>query len=232
MIGHIQLIGRLGVFLAIGLLVFRKRADYKFHKSIMVALASGLVALGVGHLLCGRLGWYTLLAAICSFLALDLLVSRDVFWRTWSIGVAGFALFCAVDFGFTELQSTLDADKAPKAFVVSVYEQLSGNEFPEGADPEKGNSLHAARRPATGGRGLLSLFPSEPDWHKAGGSIEIAGTARNGAGRVVVSVNGDLKEVGDTVSVRMKGWQYRWRIRQETSGRIALDGLDVRPSSS
>ncbi len=71
------------------------------------------------------------------------------------------------------------------------------------------------------------LMTSGSDWDGPAALLHVSGTSQMGA-KTVALINGDLKEVGDSVEVSYGGRIYQWKLKEvKASGKVRLERVDI-----
>ena len=69
----------------------------------------------------------------------------------------------------------------------------------------------------------------EASWEAAKKTLVLSGTISAGNGNFTAMVNGEVLDVNDTVSVRVKKKTYQWRVHAISKHDIEYERLGIQP---
>jgi hypothetical protein len=182
-------------------LVAKHEADYSFAKVAMVTAVTSLGAFLIQIFLFEMIGWFTIGLVFLLTAAMIMTFCWVRLWKT-VIVVTLFCLFhVGIEIGVDGVQEHFFPDNS------------------EGADSTQTSTQTNA----------ISVAKIETGWEAAKKMLLLSGTMSAGNGDFTAMVNGEVLEVNDTVSARVKTKTYQWRVRAISKHDIKYERLGIQP---
>ena len=189
------------ILCAILYLVAKHEADYSFAKVAMVTAVTGLGAFLIQLFLFDMIGWFTIGLV---FLLTAAMIMTFCWVRLWKTVIV-VTLFCLFHVGI-------------EIGVDGVQEHFFPDDS-EGADSTQTSAQTSA----------IDVAEIETGWEAAKATLVLSGTMSAGNGEFTAMVNGEVLEVNDTVSARVKTKTYQWRVRAISKHDIKYERLGIQP---
>jgi len=248
-----QIFIQAGVLCLLLYLIAKHEADYSFTKVAMVTAGIMAGTLLLDALLSERLGWFSILPQL-GFIAFMIMTFCWIsFWKSIVVVLIFSALHVALALGVAAIDrkmnetvdSAMPVQKEDYEMAKEFMEEVFGGPMtaeeqvpaaprvpsappvpvPVAASPQPQGGPEVSRPvPRTETRREQPARTPSGPWIKAKRKLVLSGTMREGSGKYVAIVNGEMVEEGSTVSVRYKGNDYSWRVKA-----IGRDFIDYEP---
>jgi hypothetical protein len=226
--------------------VARHEADYSFGKVAMVTAAIGLGSFLVQVFLFDMISWFTLIPVFL-FSGIMIKAFCRLNWRKTFLVIAVFTVF---QVGSKHGMAVISSHIAPPEMPPSQTEQALevGKDMGMLATParpgpipiqtrgekkkEKQKTEEAEKRPSKFKKMFSKKTGKKIDggadgWEAARKALIHGGSMLNDHGQYVAIVNGEIVEVGDIVSHKIRSKKYRWKVSYISKHNVSFEQLDI-----
>jgi len=201
-------------------LIGKHEADFSFAKVAMVTAGIGLGSFLIHTFLFDKIGWLVLVATF----ALSAGMITTFCWLPLPKTILVVVLFSLVQvgvkFGVGALLHGMFADTAQPELLQAQ---------PAQAQPQPQAQPQAEPQPQVEPSPPASVGGIPTDWEAARKALKLEGAMLNAQGNYVAIVNGEIVEVGDTISCRLSRLIYTWQVREISKHDIDFKPLDAEP---